>query len=151
MTAAKTGAKRDFGPKIVHAYRREPHRNADGKELPVEVIAAGEKIKFHSNEAGHIVGTVLTQGAYERLTKEIPEAYIPYQDGENIPERRAPAEDDGKPAGKWVLSNGKAFVVLDTMSDAEVRDFAKAADLDIHASLDGDALRQSVFNMCQTG
>lgn len=150
MTAAKTGAKRDFGPKIVHAYRREPHRNADGKELPVEVVAAGEKIKFHSNAAGHIVATVLTQAAFERLVKEIPEAYIEYQDGENVPERAQPADDD-KPEGKWVMSNGKEFVVLDTMSDAQVREFAEAADLDIHASLTGDALRQSVFNQCQTG
>lgn len=151
MTAAKTGAKRDFDPKIVHAYRREPYLDPENKERPVEVIAAGEKIKFHSNAAGHIVGTVLTQAAYERLVKEIPEAYIDYAEGQNVPAKRTAADDEARPEGKWVMSNGKDFVVLDTMSDAQVREFAEAADLDIHASLTGDALRQSVFNQCQTG
>lgn len=156
-TTAKPRARKEvaFEPHIVHAYRRAPYMVSDNKgglvEKDVEVVCHGEKIKFRSNEAGHIVGTVTSEPAYKRLVGEIPEAYIEYQGGENIPEARVePAPE--VPAGDFVLTNGKDSVVLDGMDDNELRAFALANGVDeIHDSLSGDVLRRAIYNRLTTG
>lgn len=150
MATAPRAARTDkaFESKTVHAYRRLPHTNVEGKELDVEVVAAGEKIKFRSNENGHIVGLVTTPAAFERLVKEIPEAYIEYT-GE-MPERRAPLEPQ-RPQGQFVLVNGEQSLVLDEMSDEEVREFATGtAGLDaeqLPEVLTGETLKRAVHNL----
>lgn len=147
--------KKAFEPRIVHAYRREPHmvRGADDKtaEKDVEVVCQGERVKFRSNEAGHIVGTVTTEAAFKRLVGEIPEAYIEYQGGENIPERRIEAKPE-VPDGDFVLTNGKESVVLDGMDDEQLRAFAQANAInELHESLTGDTLRRAIYNTLTTG
>lgn len=142
--------------RMVHAYRRQAHMVIkDGKEVEagVEVICAGERITFHSNEAGHVVAEVRTPEAYDRLTKEIPEAYIPYAGGDNVPDRMTASEEDEanrKIVGKWVLVNGDRSVTLDDMTDAEVREFAAEVGLEdeqLPDVLSGDTLKLAVFNL----
>jgi hypothetical protein len=139
-------------PVVVHAYRRAPNLDAEGKEKDVEVQCYGEKIKFRSNAKGHIVGTVTTRSALDRLVKEIPEAYIVYADGDNVPERTV--EQFHKPVGEFVLTNGKDSVVLDGMNDADLREFAATAGIDaenLPDVLTGDTLKRAIFNTLKTG
>lgn len=141
--------RKTFTPVLVHAYRREPHLNADKKEVEVVVQTQGETIKFHSNAAGHVVGLVHTQAAFDRLTKEIPEAYIEYKAGENIPERAVDAKPE--PEGKFVLVNGANKIILDDLADEVLRDFAKSNGItDLHPDLCGEALQQAIYNVFQT-
>lgn len=141
-----------FKPRTVHAYRRLPHMAGEPpKEKDVEVVACGEKIMFHSNDKGHVVAEVKTAEAFDRLVKGIPEAYMEYT-GET-PERKAPAEPQ-KPVGQFVLTNGKDTMVLDPLTDEEVRGFAKEAGLEdeqLPEILTGDTLKQAVFNLLSTG
>lgn len=146
-----------FEPRIVHAYRREPHMvlnlaTGQSVERDVEVVCCGERVKFRANDMGHVVATVTTQEAYKRLVEEIPEAYIEYQGGENIPEKRVePAPE--VPLGDFVLTNGKQSVVLDHLEDEQLRDFARVngfAD-QLHDSLTGDTLRRAIYNIATTG
>lgn len=146
-TPASRAAKA-FEAKIVHAYRRLPHLVGEpGKEVPVEVVAAGERIKFHSNDKGHIVATVTTPEAFARLVKEIPEAYIEYT-GET-PEKYIPPAPD-RPVGNFVLTNGKESKVLDTMTDEELRAFALSAGVEAEALpevLEGETLQRAIYNL----
>jgi hypothetical protein len=144
-----------FEARIVHAYRREPYlvRGADDKhtEKDVEVVCCGERVKFRSNEAGHIVATVTTEAAFKRLVNEIPEAYIEYDGGENIPEKKIEAKPE-EPKGAFVLSNGEKFIVLDGMDDEALRAFAKTNALDDFPEiLTGDTLRRAIYNTLTTG
>jgi hypothetical protein len=146
--------------KFVHAYRRERNmvmRNEKLVEEPVEVILFGERIRFQANEHGHIVAEVRTPDAYDRLVKEIPEAYIPYEGGQNVPDKLTADELDAKnqvPQGKYVLTNGAKSVVLDKMPDAKVREFAKAAGLtddQLPDVLTGETLQLAVYNLITGG
>lgn len=146
-----------FSPKFVHAYRRVPHLvPGPGDtmiEKAVEVVFDGEKVSFKSNEAGHVVGLVSKESVFRRLTREIPEAYIEYRGGDNVPEPVKAAPVPQAPPGEFVLSNGSEFVVLDEMDDAEVRDFAAEAGIDgeqLPEVLEGDALKQAVVNLLKT-
>jgi hypothetical protein len=126
--------------------------NGEGKELDVEVVFQGEKVKFRSNEAGHIVGTVTNEATFNRLVKEIPEAYIEYAGGDNVPEKRPEAAPE--PKGKWVLTNGDTTVILDDMDDDARRAFALQAGIDaeaLPAVLEGDTLATAIFNTLNTG
>jgi hypothetical protein len=178
MTKAKTAAKNAANPAsaragtavlpegsvgtLVHAYRRQPHMKDDGTgkltEQDVEVVCYGEKIKFRSNAEGHIVGLVRSEDALHRLVKEIPEAYIVYAGGDNVPE--APVTDVGtaRPDGDFVLekntTTGKEFVKLDDMSDEELRDLADEAGLEdeqLPDALTGEALKRTIYNLLSTG
>jgi hypothetical protein len=149
-------AEIDGKSRLVHAYRRLPHmvmKNDKEVEVPVEVVCCGERIHFKSNDAGHIVAEVRTPEAYDRLTKEIPEAYIPYAGGENIPERKS-ADDQDRNAqvvtGKFVLVAGNESMVLDTLNDKQVREFAAENGLEeeqLPDVLTGDTLKQAVYNL----
>lgn len=142
--------------KIVHAYRRTPeqlvHPGPNNTEVKkhVEVHIFGQKVKFLDNEAGHVVATVTDPEVFDHLTKTIPEAYVEYRDGDNVPERTSEVSAKAnKPAGKFVLTNGSETKVLDAMSDAELREFAKAAGIEDEALpniLSGDTLRGAIFN-----
>lgn len=157
-TAKKITAAGGFQPTLVHAYRRKPHlelntRTGLDEEKPVVVEFKGEKAVFQTNEQDHIVALVSSQALFDRLTKEIPEAYIPYDGGDNVPtERVLGAEHQGEsvPDGKYVLRNGDEFVVLDDMSDDDVRVFAiDTAGIEsdaLPAALAGDTLKLAVFN-----
>lgn len=148
---------------LVHAYRRKPHMvlakdgvgHVEG-DVEVDVPGVG-KAKFRSNDDGHIIGECPSALA-AHLTSKIPEAYIVYDGGENVPVGLIPGtlaakEAQAKPEGKFVLSNGEDFVVLDGMDDAEVREFAlDVAKLEPDAVPDvlkGDSLKQAVFNLLQ--
>lgn len=145
--------KKGFAPTIVHAYRRLPHFDANGKELPVVVNFGAEKVLFASNDAGHIVATVQNEDTFNRLTKEIPEAYIVYAGGENVPEKRLePAPT--KPEGKFVLTNGTDKMVLDDLDDIALREFAAGAGLEeeqLPGVLTGDTLKQAIYNLLTSG
>jgi hypothetical protein len=96
-------------------------------EKDVEVVFDGEKVKFKSNDQGHIVGLVSNAATYNRLVNEIPEAYIPYAGGDNVPEKKV---DTGpvKPDGAFVLESGDGeYFVLDDKTDDELRAFAADA------------------------
>lgn len=161
--AAAAGAVAgDFTPVVVHAYRRQPHiaPNAKGEmvEHAVVVEFGGEKVKFLANEDGHVVGTVASKAMFDRLVKGIPEAYIVYAGGNNLPTGPVPGtlaakEAVRKPEGQFVLSNGDEFVVLDDMDDEDVRDFAlDVAGLEpeqVPDVLQGESLKQAVFNLLQ--
>lgn len=165
-TPTAAAAKTAFEPKLVHAYRRQPHLMPDPRtglmvEVPVEVVFMGEKVQFASNEAGHIVALVANEATYKRLVNEIPEAYIPYAAGDNVPVVRIlPAEhqNEQKPQGEFVLTatgvDGKPeYKVLDAMSDDEVRSFAKELHFEDEALppvLVGDTLKRALFNLLQT-
>jgi len=148
-TAAPIRTRGEFKPTLVHAYRREPYKDMEGKEKPVEVVAQGEKVAFASNSKGHIVGLVTTKALYDHLIKNIPEGYIPYMDGENIPERGT-FDEPAKTTGKYVLTNGKKQLILDDMSEDDLKEFAEANELNIHASVAGDDLRQAIVNHFKT-
>lgn len=165
-SAASTEAvtERPEWPKMVHAYRRQPHlvhnpRTGLEEEKPVEVVFMGEKVLFRSNEAGHVVAEVKNPATYDRLTKEIPEAYIPYAGGENLP--TAPIvnaehrhEKKEKPEGVFVLESANAagepiYKVLDGMSDDELRAFGKTVGLgeeDLPDVLSGETLMRAIYN-----
>jgi hypothetical protein len=159
--AASAAGSTDQAPEgtWVHAYRRLPHMvigpgGVGEVEKAVEVVACGEKIKFKSNEEGHIVGLVMTKEALHRLVVEIPEAYIVYKNGDNVPEKPAPGSEDipKRPAGTFVLESGegqdKEYLVLDTLDDTELRAFAKDTGLEpFPDSVTGDNLRRAIFNM----
>jgi hypothetical protein len=148
-TTKKTG----FQPTLVHAYRRQPHLNADGKEIDVPVVFDGEKVLFKSNAAGHIVGLVQNEATFKRLVKEIPEAYIEYAGGENIPEKK-PETGPAAPLGEYVLTNGTESKVLDDMTDVQLRDFAAQVGIEqeaLPAVLTGDTLKKAIFNTLNTG
>lgn len=159
-STAKAADAAEFTPRLVHAYRRVPHMvPAPGGlgevEKAVEVVFDGEKVVFKSNEAGHVVGLVNRASTFKRLTREIPEAYIEYAGGENVPAQIKPIESDApiKPDGEFVLFNGTEYVVLDDQSDEEVREFAAAAGIEDEALpevLVGEALKQAVVNLLQT-
>lgn len=151
---AASRAKKEFEPQLVHAYRRAPYMLPDKqtgleKEHPVEVAFGGEKVKFMSNEAGHIVGLVRTKALFDRLTKEIAEAYIPYKGGDNVPERKPEPVANQKPQGDFVLQNSNGdFVVLDTMEEADLRKFVQDNGAEpLPEGLDIDVLRRAVFNL----
>lgn len=142
---------------LVHAYRRSPWMTDDGTgkltEKDVEVVCHGEKVRFRSNEAGHIVGLVRTPAALNRLVKEIPEAYIVYQGGENVPEAK---KDTGpvRPEGAFILESntteGVKYAVLDEMDDDALRAFAKEAGIEdeqVPEVLKGDNLRRAIYNL----
>lgn len=140
-----------FQPTMVHAYRRQPHF-VDGKEQDVVVECHGEKVKFRANDEGHVVAIVKTERAFKRLTEEIPEAYIPYANGEvNVTAViQNPDARPSKPAGDFVLEGGDGkFVVLDGQSDEDLRTFAlEAAGLtenELPLALTGDTLRRAIF------
>lgn len=164
---AAAAAGSSFEPRLVHAYRRKPNLLPDPKtgqmmEVPVEVVFMGEKVKFASNEAGHIVGMVASKATYDRLVNEIPEAYIPYAGGDNLPAAPVLAAEhkveQGKPAGQFVLestgANGKPeFKVLDDLSDEEVRAFATEIGIEdeqLPSVLEGETLKRALFNLLQT-
>jgi hypothetical protein len=159
MTKNKQAAAAPTAPapagysKIVHAYRRLPYMVGEpAKEQPVEVQCASEKILFKSNEAGHIVGTVTTPAAFQRLTEEIPEAYIEYAGGENIPARKT--DEPVAPVGEFILTNGTEVKVLDDLTDDELRAFAATAGLgneQLPDVLTGDTLKKAIFNLLKTG
>jgi hypothetical protein len=126
-TTKKTG----FQPTLVHAYRRQPHLNADGKEIDVPVVFDGEKVLFKSNAAGHIVDA----------------------GGENIPEKK-PETGPAAPLGEYVLTNGTESKVLDDMTDVQLRDFAAQVGIEqeaLPAVLTGDTLKKAIFNTLNTG
>lgn len=148
MTVA--AKKPSFEPKIVHAYRRGAHTDLEGKEHEVIVACNGETIKFRTNASGHVVGKVTTKAAFDRLTKEIPEAYIEYKGGENVPTERVVAPADKEPDGQFILVNGANKLVLDDLSDDELREFAEKNALEVHPDLTGEALMRAIFNQCQT-
>ena len=161
MATAAARSSKEFTPCLVHAYRRLPHTRVDKttgleKEVPVEVVFNGEKVYFISNERGHIVGLVKTWETFNRLTKEIPEAYIPYAGGENIPERKSADDLDRANqvvVGTYVLKDSESgdVLVLDVKDDAWLRAFLESNDVtDIHESLSGDTLRQAVVNRFKT-
>ena len=142
---------------LVHAYRRVPHMVSDGAgrkvERDVEVVCCGEKIKFRSNEEGHVVGLVRTPEALHRLVKEIPEAYIVYKGGANVPEKTVEA-GPVRPVGAFVLESagqdGPIYVVLDTMEDAALREFAIDAGIEaeeLPEALTGEDLRRAIYNL----
>lgn len=146
-------------PKTVHAYRRLAHFEMDGTgkmvEKDVEVVCCGEKIKFRANDKGHIVGVVQGPDAFNRLVKEIPEAYIEYRDGDNIPEKADPNKAPEEPEGKYVLKNGGTgeTKILDDDSDEEVREFATSVGIEaeaLPAALVGDDLKQAVVNLLKS-
>lgn len=141
----------------VHAYRREADMvlgpNGQTTERHVEVVACGEKIKFKSNEEGHVIGLVRTAEALHRLVKEIPEAYIVYQNGDNVPEKTGTVIAPGpqRPEGDFILESGegddKQYMVLDDLDDAALRTFAADAGLEAFPeALVGDDLRRAIFN-----
>jgi hypothetical protein len=150
-------------PKLVHAYRRLPHvvhnpRTGLDEERPVEVVFMGEKVKFMANPEGHIVGEVHTEATYNRLIKEIPEAYIPYRAGENVPEVRVLADEhkrEEKPDGQFVLTSTggdgvKQYKVLDGMNDDELRAFAAECGLTEDQTpdvLEGEVLQRAIYNL----
>lgn len=137
--------------KVVHAYRRTANMVGDPpKEIAVEVEFGGHRTKFHSNEHGHVVGTVTDESVFKRLVKGIPEAYIEYDGGENLPARVKPGLEEPE-VGKFVLVNGDNKMRLDDLNDEELQEFAKANGLVVHESLSGDDLRQAIFNSFQTG
>lgn len=147
-------ARKEFEPTLVHAYRRLPYMLPDKqtgleKEHPVKITAAGETVEFKSNDAGHIVGLVKTKALFDRLTKEIAEAYIPYKGGDNVPERKVEDVAPKKPQGDFVLENSSGqFVVLDTMEEAELRKFVQDNGAEpLPEGLDIDVLRRAVFNL----
>ncbi len=164
--AATTEAvtERPEWPKLVHAYRRQPHlvhnpRTGLEEEKAVEVVFMGEKVLFRSNEAGHVVAEVKNEATYKRLTQEIPEAYIPYAGGENLP--AAPIvnaehrhEQKARPEGVFVLESADAkgepiYKVLDGMSDDELRAFGKTValtDEDLPDVLAGETLMRAIYN-----
>ena len=144
----RTSARPEPFSRVVHAYRREPMMVGD-KEVPVPVEVDGEKALFRSNEEGHVVATVTSEAMYNRLVKGIPEAYVVYQDGKNIPERVKPGAAEPE-VGKFVLLNGDNKMVLDDLNDEQLREFAKANDVQVHESIEGDDLRQAIFNRFQT-
>lgn len=157
MGSPKTAVAKAVAATIVHAYRRVPHMvpgpNGVDVEKAVEVVACGEKIAFKSNEQGHIVGEVKTGEALHRLVKEIPEAYIVYAGGDNVPEKPAPGAGDivTKPEGAFVLESGdgadKQYKVLDDLSDEALRAFAGEAGLeDFPEAVKGEDLRRAIFN-----
>jgi hypothetical protein len=151
-----------FKPTVVHAYRRQPHlefnpRTNLHEEKGVEVEFKGEKALFKSNDAGHVVAEIKTEALFKRLVDDIPEAYIAYQGGENLPTERVLASEhkqEVKPKGAYVLQNGDEYVVLDTMDDEAVRDFATdTAGIEpeaLPAVLTGEALKKAVFNQLKT-
>lgn len=148
---------------LVHAYRRVPHMVASPTgigeiERHVEVkTRCGEKIKFLSNDEGHVVGLVKTESALRQLLDEIPEAYILYEGGENVPELPAPGSLDKvskRPEGDFVLEQGEGdevqYTVLDPMSDEELRAFGASADIEAEAmpeALKGPTLRRAIYNL----
>lgn len=150
---AKSGG---FKPRLVHAYRREAHfalnKKGENVEHPVEVDVGpahgGEKIKFMANDEGHVVGTVTTQAAFDRLTKGIPEAYIAYAGGDNVPDKGTNFAP--QVTGKFVLTNGDKTLVLDDLNDENLKEFAKQNDVEVHPDLVGDDLRQAIYNRFQT-
>lgn len=148
-----TAARKTNTERIVHAYRRIPHLVGEPPvEKAVEVIACGEKILFKSNDEGHVVATVKSSEAYDRLVKEIPEAYIEYQGGTNIPERKSDIPQ--RPVGAYVLTNDEETVVLDDMTDEELRQFAAKVGIEAEALPDvlkGDTLKLAIFNTLNTG
>lgn len=162
-TAAPDALDAPEWPKLVHAYRRQPHmrhndRTGLSEEIPVEVVFSGEKVKFRSNDAGHIVGEVHSKETYDRLVKEIPEAYIPYTGGENIPAQRVLADEhknEEKPEGQFVLTSKDAagkpvYKVLDDLSDDQVRAFGKECGLEADALpevLTGETLQRALYNL----
>lgn len=151
-----------FKPTVVHAFRRLPHMQDDGRGNMVEQAVLVEiphegktlRAKFKSNEEGHVVATIDHEVLFKRLVEGIPEAYIPYQGGDNVP--AIPAAGDGdkpakRPDGAFVLqSSDGTFMVLDDMADADLRTFAKDADIEAEAlpeALTGDTLRRAIFNL----
>lgn len=146
----KSTPKAAAGARVVHAYRREPIFDEKGKEQPVEVSAHGETIKFTANAEGHVVATVKSEELFKHLTKNIPEAYIEYKDGKNVPERVKPGQEEPV-VGKFVLRNGDQTLTLDDLDDAALKAFAESNALQLHESLEGDDLRQAIFNRFQTG
>jgi hypothetical protein len=158
MATTKATKSAGFQPTLVHAYRRKPHMvpgpNGVEVEQEVEVVFDGERVKFKSNAEGHVVGLVSKEPTFLRLTKEIPEAYIAYQGGENVPAAPPPAAPS-KPAGVFVLQSGDGeFKVLDDLSDEELRAFATEAGVEDDALpkvLVADDLRRAIYNLLTAG
>ncbi len=151
--APRERVKKEFEPQMVHAYRRTPYMLPDKvtgleKEHAVPVTFMGETVKFMSNDEGHVVGLVKTKALFDRLTKEIAEAYIPYKNGENVPERKVEEPANKKPQGDFVLQNSDGqFVVLDTMEEADLRKFVRDNGGEELPELELPVLRQAVFNI----
>lgn len=179
MTKSTTAAQADapkntrrgasgFEPTLVHAYRRQPHMvvGPDGRtmvEQAVQVVFEGEKVEFKSNERGHIVGLVSKEATFKRLTREIPEAYIPYGGGDNVPApsaRPLAAEhaNEQRPDGEFVLESTdgegkKQYKVLDGLGDAELREFGAECGLQpeqLPDVLTGETLARAIYQLLTT-
>jgi len=122
---------------LIQAYRRKSESTHEINDT---------HYKFAKNDRGHFVCDVDDDAAVDRFLS-IDDAFKPYGD-EVAPRKATTAATKPKAeASKFVLINGDTRIDLGSMSDEEVKAFAKAQALDgADLRKRGDALRQSVLD-----
>lgn len=117
---------------IIHAYRRtRPHT----------VDLFGRLYKFAANDTGHQVCKVDEPKAAARLL-EIKEAYRAH---ESEPVDEPKDDDDGDEFSPFVLTGEDGNELdLRTLSDDELREFAKENEIAIHHAAKGDTIRTKI-------
>jgi hypothetical protein len=127
---------------LIHAHRR---RSKCTHEI------GGKRYVFLPNQNDDVVCDVKEQAAIDRFL-ELDEAFCEYIDPDSpqkqvaaktaARQRKTGASADGK--SSFVISNGATKIDLAAMDDAALLAFASGQELDVEASLTGDALRAAI-------